>query len=378
MNGAELFDDVVAYADLGHHRTGTAVDDATRTWFADRLADLGADVQLEPWDFDRYDASWTVTVDDGEIESVPLFYSALGPAVTDRAATATLPVVVGSLVAGLEERTAAAAADGARALVVATDVGTGLLCAPNCHPVVPAADALPVLCVAGALGPRLAGGADVAVRFDAALARGRSANVVARLGPTSGGPELLLTTPLSGWFSCAAERGTGIAVTLALAEALAADGQLVRVVGTSGHELGGLGLRHHLAARSGPDPASVVHIGANVAAAASAEGVPVVRSPDVTARVWAPDVDDRMHLAGLLDAFEATIVDDPFEPEGWIGEATQWCQLGLPLVSVAGLGPYHHTPEDLPSAATSPSLLHDAFVPMLAAARTLSSAGGRR
>jgi hypothetical protein len=78
------------------------------------------------------------------------------------------------------------------------------------------------------------------------------------------GSPLMITTPLTGWFGCAGERGTGVAVLLDLAARLIDDHELLMVASliddhelliaaTGGHELGWFGAHHwvaqHLAAR---------------------------------------------------------------------------------------------------------------------------------
>jgi hypothetical protein len=81
---------------------------------------------------------------------------------------------------------------------------------------------------------------------------------------------LVLSTPRSGWFACAGERGTGLAAWLRLV-AWAARTKLpvnVAVVATSGHEYEYAGGERYIAELA-PKPADTalwVHLGANVAA----------------------------------------------------------------------------------------------------------------
>jgi hypothetical protein len=81
---------------------------------------------------------------------------------------------------------------------------------------------------------------------------------------------LVISTPRSGWFGCAAERGSGLAVWLWLARGLARSnpGVNVELLATSGHEYEYVGGEHYLA-EAAPPPASTklwVHIGASAAA----------------------------------------------------------------------------------------------------------------
>jgi hypothetical protein len=93
-------------------------------------------------------------------------------------------------------------------------------------------------------------------------------NLIARLD--RGAPkDLILSTPRSGWFGCAAERGSGLAVWLFLARWLAKSnhGVNVELLATSGHEYDYLGGEHYLA--EAPPPARTklwTHIGASAAA----------------------------------------------------------------------------------------------------------------
>jgi hypothetical protein len=69
-----LYEQVVEYAALGnHHRTGIPADEATRSWFAKRLAARVAQVEEVPYAFERYDAHARLTTADGiEISALPL------------------------------------------------------------------------------------------------------------------------------------------------------------------------------------------------------------------------------------------------------------------------------------------------------------------
>jgi hypothetical protein len=94
-------------------------------------------------------------------------------------------------------------------------------------------------------------------------------NLMARLDRKAA-KTLVISTPRSGWFGCAAERGSGLAIWLQLAGWLARTnrGVNVELLATSGHEYEYLGGEHYLA-EAAPPPASTklwVHIGASAAA----------------------------------------------------------------------------------------------------------------
>jgi hypothetical protein len=130
---------------------------------------------------------------------------------------------------------------------------------------------------------------------------------------------MVISTPRSGWFGCAAERGSGLAVWLWLARWLAKTdlGINVEFLATSGHEYEYLGGEHFLA-EAAPPPAATklwVHIGASAAArdwhelgprllplpSADSQRV-LTASPDVLAQTRAAF----RGISGLEATYEAT------------------------------------------------------------------------
>ena len=93
-------------------------------------------------------------------------------------------------------------------------------------------------------------------------------NVIARLDRKAA-RTVILSTPRSGWFTCAAERGSGLVVWLSLARWLSTTdhGVNVELLATSGHEYEYLGGEYYL--EQAPKPAQTkawIHIGASAAA----------------------------------------------------------------------------------------------------------------
>jgi hypothetical protein len=322
--GPKLFADVVAYGSCASHRTGTVDDEATIDWFRSILLSDGANVQVAPWSFPQWTATWTAELDGEPVDSLPLFYETTG-------------------------------SFGADAIdVVATEHPGGLLTVKNRHalPSTAAADRATMF-VPGCLTDRVK---DIRAQIvDAHIKQGQSANVLASYGGEFTDAQVLIATPLSGWFHCASERGTGIAVARYLARTLAEQGYRVAFLGTSGHELFNIGLEHYLT-NSVVEAPVIVHVGASVGARseASASDDPqhgVALSDSVYVRSNQADRGAALAACGF---HHQTVANDP---KLWIGEGTRWCTQNRPLLSVAGMSHWFHTPQDTAKVSTHPALL---------------------
>lgn len=353
--GPDLYRLVEDYAALGEHRTGSAVDAATRDWFCAELQRRGGSVERRPFRFDRYDSEVEVRIDGRCVAALALYYEALGSVASDSphvAAIAALDSDGGA--AALAQTIADARAAAAGVAVVATLNPLGELQAPNRWP--QPGSGFPVVLVPGREANALRTG-KVSVQWRAALAQASSENILATFGDTAAVPPLLIATPLSGWFGCAAERGTGIALALALAAHVAAR-HPVLVVGSPGHELLphiGLAalLAHGLSA-----PALVVHLGANVALGQRDVAGAMGFAPQ---RAIGTRMDAGRHAA-LCPWLERLGVTPRLDPPRWVGEGALWAlAVQAPLISFVGIGPQFHTPADTPEQTTSPELLQTAF-----------------
>ena len=348
-DGDSLYALVEEYSALGDHRTGSAVDRATIGWFADRLERLGARVHLHGYDFPQDITAATLRVGEDDVPVLPLSYAGTGTVEVVDPPVQRLEVFAGVLPMGVDEAVADAARRGAPALVLVTDAPAGRLLAVNRDPG-PAAGVPTVLAPGRALQPLTDGPVHLAI--DARIVQGRSANVIGWLGP-SDAPTAVVTTPLTGWFRCAGERGTGIAVAMHVAERLARDMRIC-VVGSTGHELGHLGLTRWIDERAGSlgDPVAVVHLGASVAAGDPLDGR-VTLSDKRLAMTSAPEaVNDQLRGALAPAGLSLTGGGDT-----WPGEGQEWRRLTAPVLSLTGGFERFHTPDDLPEAVTTPDLL---------------------
>ena len=369
--GARLYEIVEAYALIGaHHRTGTAEDARTLDWFEDRLRALGATTERQAWSFDRYEATWRVSIDGEDVAALPLFYEGTGMIESAKPFIAAVSAVPAGASPEWPTVVANARSAGAPVAVVATRSASGGLVAPNRSPAEPGSG-LPTLLVAGALAERL-GTASVRAQITARVARTRTSNVVARLGAGPDHDRLMLTTPLSGWFRCAGERGTGIAVMLAVAERFAAEGVPLLLNGNSGHELVDIGA--HRFAETKPEARAVFHFGASVAAG-ERRGNDLRLTDGLRIRTSVPGAATTLaDIFAPLGKTPVVIADaDRARPESWAGEARAWCTLDRPMISLAGHFSLFHTPEDVPERATTPALLERSYHAALEAARLLAN-----
>lgn len=313
-----MIDLVRHYSSFAHHRTGTANDLEVIDWLAALLRNDGAGVDIDRWSFPQWTAHWSAELDGQPIDALPTFYE-----VSD--------------------------CDDVR--VVASTHPSGRLYVSNRHPV---AESVPYLTmiVAGRHAARVD---DVVARIERVhITDGLSANVRA-MWPGAG-PKVTVATPMSGWFSCASERGTGIAVARHLARELAAEGRQVELLCTSGHELFNIGLTREFEGRVDADGETIVHVGASAAAAG--------RGPSGLSELLAVTTNVENQGRRLAELGYVQRVGGR-EPKDWIGEARQWQSRGLPLLSVAGASEWFHTPDDVVENSTSADLLDlvaDAFL----------------
>ncbi len=370
--GERLFATVERYAAVAeHHRSGTPEGDATVHWFADELRALGARIEVQPYEFRRFDVQWEVRLDGETVPSLPYYYAGSGRLKTDRVLTGTLevrpPAEMPAQYAALEARARSA---GAAATVTATLAPCGELFAHNSSVREPGP--MPHLGVAGKFAERLPS-ARVEVDFEARVVPGKAANVVAELGDGDPAQAIVLATPLSAWFRSAGERGSGIALCLELARELAKAAP-VRVVGTTCHELGHDGLHAYLAGDV-PSCRGIIHFGgSSVTIVPGEDGRPML-NPRFAVRGWLRDErrDDLDRIYGPLNRTVHSVTDAEHRTwPRWMGEAIQWAGLGVPLVSHSGRGPYTHTDHDVPHLATAPGPLQDVFDCDLRIARLLA------
>ncbi len=351
-----------AYEGFGIHRTGGTGDDRTSTWLRDLLVAAGVPGELERFKFPRVEYRRArLTWPDDTIDGTPMYDGGFtdfggieGELCEDSDPDPFGKIVVAtSAVRGDQRWTAAMALahyqalgeQGIVGIVVPSGDPEGEVILRNAEHIKTPFN-VPVLQIAAKDARRLTsslviGGVEATLEVDGERLQSSATNVVATVaGSDEALAPVVVMTPKSGWFTCAAERGGGIAIWVALAEAVASAGpkRTVHFVASSGHELHHQGLYHYLAARHGiiKDAAAWLHLGASIGA----------RYPN--ARLGGSD--EYLHTlatGAVRDAGvdESTLdVFDVGNPGG--GEARNIAEGGGRYVTFLGGHRYFHSPQD--------------------------------
>src|SRR4051812_23689954 len=400
LDGARLYADVARYAAFGSHRFGSPGDRATADWIAGELQAAGFSVEFQPVVLGRqyFVDHATTAVDGTAVEVTPFWWPPEDKAsfhltapvaregdVAGKILWSELPYDRGAYLGpGHRAAIAQAAARGPAAiLLVIGNPGDDRFAYNVTQEDVPWP--MPVIVVAGkdrAVFERaIASGA--AVTLDVAGRYGQNVggrNVVARLGPGKG-PAIVVSTPMTGWYSWVCERGPGIANFLALARTVAAEklpGEFV-FVATAGHEIGHGGMELFLKHGAPPprDTLAWVHFGSSNACYAWTAG------PQGFARE--NRVDDALRSIVLSPSAKA-LVGESFSgiqatrlvaEKQAVGELRDVHAAGYPnFFGVAGLHRFFHTPAD-DISTTSPEILEPVARAFANAVRKAAERGER-
>lgn len=292
LSGQELYATVQKFVAIGEHRTGTSVDLATSQWLKEELDKAGLKTEFTPFTLNQFFfESGKITLGKNAAEAFPLW--PVNPAVnqsaqeilTDGDNEKNLQNVKGKLVltrlpapgggltdAAIKQLTKFIDA-GAKGIIAVTQNSTGEIAAHNTNESVKPWK-IPVWQVApkdtALFKSAIAQALSINVEIKGASKDVTARNVVGRIG--SGPQSIIISTPISGWFTCGGERGPGIAAWLALAKWV---GQNVKsypqytfiFTGNSGHELDGEGAKIFVD-KIAPKPQETklwIHLGAAIA-----------------------------------------------------------------------------------------------------------------
>jgi hypothetical protein len=370
-----------AYEEQGIHRTGTKVDQISGDWLATEVRRAGLTPARETFTINRVDpVTGSLSAAGRRIEGVTLFDGGftdaagvsgrLGPLASDApiGLTEAAPNTVGAGPVAEARRQ-----NRHRAIVVVTRGGRPGLCPSNAesflHPFGP-----PVLQVsseeAGSLADLARHGPEVTLIAQVKRMRAEAFNVIASIQGTDRAlPPLVIMTPRSGWWTCASERGGGIACWLELMHAMRGmkPARDVMFVASSGHELGQLGIEFYAEHR--PDlikhSRAWIHFGASIGAAQE-PGNRIQASDDEMESMMA----ERIAAAGL--AINRRV------PRGTIpgGEAGVVHRGGGRYMSIIGSNALFHNPADRGPEAVDLSVIARFAAVFTAIAKALAGAYG--
>ena len=382
LSGARLYEDVITYYNLGEHRTATEVDLRTSQWLLEQLRAAGLKATFQSFSLRQFFVRQTrLTIEEKSIRAVPLWFPrSTGPdpsigtlavleknggqnSLRARLALVKFPAESGTAVTRgsiHSELVLAAAKAGASAVVAVTEGATKEIVALN-SPAGAEPWPIPVVLVGHRDEPALMAAQKSGARVSLLLEgdddrEAKAKNVIARM--ERGKDLIVVSTPQSGWFRCAGERGPGIALFLALARwaSRRPSGASFLFVSTSGHELGGLGMQAFLKELA-PQPDRVlcwIHLGAGIATYSWDE------SPAGLKRL--PEPDSRRFLMtspDLVPQLTTTFAGLPgLTPtvDRAVGEFEFMLKAGYHTFGIAAGHRFHHTPADSPEM-TGPELL---------------------
>lgn len=264
-DGKAMHEWVKAYAALGEHRAASAVDAKTADWLAGELRHAGLAVSFQEFTVPQFQLEEVrLTVAGRTIAAFPRWpvrdATVSGPLTAENTKVVQGRVVL--LEAGHESRRAGDAR--LRKLAESGAVGVVQLVAnaegefsvenlaqPDAEPL-----SIPVVRVVTKDRNALLRAAQSGESAEISIAgewqpQARARNVIATLD--RGARRIVVSTPYSGWFRCGGERGSGLAVFLALAHWAAAQDSATSFtfVANSAHELGYAGMMAYL---EGPAP----------------------------------------------------------------------------------------------------------------------------
>jgi hypothetical protein len=396
ISGDQLYRDLIAYYNLGEHRTASDADLKTSDWILQELRSAGAAATFQRFTLRQFLSKVSsITAPGISVRAFPLWPpratgatpfraklvrfipDSAAPAVSGQIALVRFPFDASSSVGtGHQQIIGNAIKAGAAAVVAVTEGPTGEIIAFNVEPET-APWPVPVVLVAQRDEPilmsRVTGGGEISLLVDGRDEPDAEARNV--IGRTARGEKLIVvSTPQSGWFRCAAERGPGIALFLGLARwaVKRASGASFLFVSTSGHELGGLGMRAFLKDLA-PKPDRVLcwlHLGAGIASFAwedTANGPRRLREADprrlmMISKGLEPVISESFAGLSGLNTPSSRLV----------GEFELIAKAGYRGFGMAAAHKFHHTPADSPEM-TGPELLEPVASALVKALESIES-----
>lgn len=285
FQGADLYADVDKYVNFGLHRTGTEGDNKTSEWIKGILDKNGFKTEYVTFPVEQFFPEKTeLKIGKKTIEIFPV-WPVLKAEVQITAPLKEVKKDAGDVSAKIvwinqqskersfsfmDEDNAAEIKKiidgGAKAIILVADNAAGEIAAINTLPGV--TYPIPVVQVAPKDVQNLLAGGTVTLTVSGKLKKVTARNIQGTIGSCE--KTVIISTPISGWFTCGGERGPGVATFNALAKWIAAKKLPYKFIftGNSGHELAQHQGTHIFLHEKAPKPADVrlwVHLGASFA-----------------------------------------------------------------------------------------------------------------
>lgn len=383
LSGQALYKDVKTYANFGEHRTGSAADIATSQWLLDELQSSGVKAHLQSFELAQFfNAQSELVVAGVQVAAFPHW---LPKATKENGIVAPLAYLdkkdLSGFIAYLTPEQAGlwhradisryaemAASKGALALIVAVPHPSGEIYVRNAaEPWLQKPLTIPTVVVAkgrhAIIDKAKRNGDSVSLKLLGKLDKKAQANNV--IGKIKRGNRwIVISTPTSGWFQAAGERGGGVALFLGLARWLSSEDakhfdHSILFMANSGHELNYMGAHHSMALA--PDAKDVdlwLHLGASIGARSWQEtekGLqPLAKAHQYNMLFSHPQL-----LTSAKDAFKHVLdltVESTDDLPSANGELVGFINDGYQAMGMVGNHRFFHTPRDI-ADVTSAKLL---------------------
>ncbi|RXT44319.1 hypothetical protein [Bradyrhizobium betae] len=393
LSGASLHEDVARYASFGLHRFGSPGDRATADWIAGGMKQAGFDVSFQAVVLGRQYVVEQASAEAAgtSVEATPFWWPPEDRASFHLAA----PLAREGDVAG-------------KILLLDLPFDRGAYLGPNHRAAITEAAAKKPAAILVMIGnpaderfaynvtqedapwpvPVIVVGAKSRALFERALAAGTPVtfdvkghyerdvagrNVIASIG-TGRGPTIVVSTPMTGWYTCVCERGPGIANFLALARTVAAEKWPAHFVfiATAGHEIGHGGMELFLknGAPAPKDTLAWIHFGSSNACYAFAEGARTDRAEEERYLVLSKSA-----VALTDEAFARVEAKRLVTEKQAVGELRDVHAAGYAnFLGMAGRHRTFHTPSD-DLTTTGPEILEPVARAFVEAARKIVERG---
>ncbi|MHA1509121.1 MAG: M28 family peptidase [Promethearchaeota archaeon] len=347
---------IEAYDNQGIHRTGTEGDMNNAQWLADEIKSLGLRPIMDGFNINRLDIKEaSLKIEERNIKGIPMFDSIINDneEITGSLGRFNSNAILGnSLISrdlNLEKERERNRHQG---LVIAKKgafPGFFLINAFNFKkPFGP-----PVLQISNEswswIEQMIKKNAEATLTIRSIRTKIKAYNVIAHLeGKQSELPPLIITTPRSGWWHCASERGGGIAGFLEIMRTLCTSSPKRDIIflANTGHELGNFGMQHYITNHPTlvKDTIVWIHLGANFAAANLTQ-MGVKAPPLVISQASDVEIEE----LALKCMSNEGVKPDRTMPIGEIpprSEAQHIHEAGGRYFSIIGTNNYFHHPED--------------------------------